>query len=445
MTRLATGTVLLLAVLALAACGGSKKTATTATSAAANGKPVSLTLWTGFTERELGVIKSVAADFQRQHPNIHVKVVGGVNDDKIVAAIRGGNAPDVAHSFSSDNTGAFCSTGAWIDLKDYMARDHVSADIFPAAPKYYTEFDGKRCALPMLADAYGLYYNKALFAKAGITHPPKTISELTADAKKLTQRNPDGSLKVVGFDPVSGFYENAAAHYGPSWGAKWVDDKGNSVLSKDPGWAKMLTWQKQLVDWYGYDKLVKFNAGAGDEFSPQQAFERGKLAMNMDGEWRVAFIKNEHPELKYGTAPFPVDDAHPELYGAGYTTGSIVGIPKTSKHQDEAWMLLKYLTTDTSALAKLTNGILNVPTTKAALKSPELRLDPKFQTFLKIFSNPHTMTTPITLVGAANQELFQSFVTKWQAGRTTDLQGGLANTDKQITEQLKNASAGHTP
>ena len=32
----------------------------------------------------------------------------------------------------------------------------------------------------------------------------------------------------------------------------------------------MLTWQKQLVDWYGYDKLVKFNAGAGDEFSPQQ-------------------------------------------------------------------------------------------------------------------------------------------------------------------------------
>ena len=67
----------------------------------------------------------------------------------------------------------------------------------------------------MLADAYGLYYNKELFAKAGITHPPKTISELTADAKKLTVRNPDGTLKVVGFDPVPGFYENAPAHYGP--------------------------------------------------------------------------------------------------------------------------------------------------------------------------------------------------------------------------------------
>ena len=34
--------------------------------------------------------------------------------------------------------------------------------------------------------------------------------------------------------------------------------------------------------------------------------------MNLDGEWRVAFIKAEHPELEYGTAPMPVDDAKPD-------------------------------------------------------------------------------------------------------------------------------------
>ena len=55
--------------------------------------------------------------------------------------------------------------------------------------------------------------------------------------------------------------------------------------------------------------------------------------MNIDGEWRIAFIKDEHPELKYGTAPFPVADAQPELYGAGYITGNIVGIPKTLEAQ----------------------------------------------------------------------------------------------------------------
>src|SRR6202008_2198900 len=95
-----------------------------------------------------------------------------------------------------------------LTLKPFMARSHISTSIFPKATMYYTQYNGTRCALPLLADTYGLYYNKALFAKAHITHPPRTISELTADAKKLTQRNPDGSLKVVGLDPFIGFYEN---------------------------------------------------------------------------------------------------------------------------------------------------------------------------------------------------------------------------------------------
>ena len=116
------------------------------------------------------------------------KSVGGINDDKIIAAIRGGNAPDVAQSFTADNTGAFCSSGGWIDLKPYMRAGHIDVSMFPPAVQTYTQFNGTRCALPMLADTYGLYYNKALFKKAGITSPPKTMSELTADAKKLTVR-----------------------------------------------------------------------------------------------------------------------------------------------------------------------------------------------------------------------------------------------------------------
>jgi multiple sugar transport system substrate-binding protein len=79
-----------------------------------DGKPVTITLWTGFSDRELGVIKGVTEDFHKKNPKITVKVLGAVDDDKIIAAARGGNSPDVAHSFSTDNTGAFCSSGAWI-------------------------------------------------------------------------------------------------------------------------------------------------------------------------------------------------------------------------------------------------------------------------------------------------------------------------------------------
>jgi multiple sugar transport system substrate-binding protein len=429
--------LLVLSASVIAGCGGSSESSSGS---------ADLTFWTGFTDRELVVMKDVVADFEKTHPDIHVKVVGGISDDKIVAAIRGGNAPDVAHSFDAGAyTGAYCSNGAWIDLADYMNQDGLSDDVFPEVPRQYSQFEGTRCALPMLADVYGLYYNKDLFAKAGLDGPPQTVSQLMDYAKKLTERNPDGSLKVVGLDPFDGFYENIAAHWAPQWGVDWVDESGKSNLAAQPGWADMLRWQKELIDWYGYDNLVRWQASAGDEFSAQNAFERGKLAMNLDGEWRVAFIGAEHPELNFGTAPLPVDDGQPDLYGSGYTSGSIIGIPKTSGHKDEAWQLLKYLATDTGALVKMTNGIRNVPTTTAALESPDVKPDEAFNIFLDIFGNPNTRTTPITLVGSANQDLVDAFVTKYQAGKVDDLEGGLADLDQQIDAQLEAAGGAQVP
>ena len=69
-----------------------------------------------------------------------------------------------------------------------------------------------------------------LFAKAGIKHPPRTISELTADAKKLTVRDSKGNIKVAGFDPVVGFYENTPERWIQQFGGKWVDSKGHSLI-----------------------------------------------------------------------------------------------------------------------------------------------------------------------------------------------------------------------
>ena len=141
----------------------------------------------------------------------------------------------------------------------------------------------------------------------------------------------------------------------------------------------------------------------------------------------------------------PVDDAQPDLYGSGYTSGSIIGIPKTSEHQDEAWQLLKYLATDTGALVKMTNGIRNVPTTTDALESPDVKPDEAFNIFLDIFGNPNTRTTPVTLVGSANQDLVDAFVTKYQAGKVDDLEGGLADLDQQIDAQLEAAGGAQVP
>jgi multiple sugar transport system substrate-binding protein len=430
-----------LALLALLAFGAAAVTATAAEGRSSS--PTKLTVWVGWSARELSVFKSVVAEYDKAHPNVDVSVLGSINDNKIVAAIRAGKAPDVVSSFNSYNVGTYCATGGWIDLTSLMKQSGITPQMFPAATRYYTQFDGKRCALPLLADTYGLYYNKALFKAAGISSPPKTMDELTADAKKLTKYNPDGSIKVLGIDPFIGFYENVPERWITSWGAKWLDKDNHSILSKEPGWSKWLTWQKKLIDSIGYNKLVRFQAGLGDEFSASNAFEVGKVAMNLDGEWRVAFIQAEHPSLDYGTAPMPVDN--PQLYGSGYINGTIIGIPKNGKHEAEAWDLVKYLTTNTHALAMLSNGLRNVPSTQASLTSKELTPDKHFATFLKIFANPNSTTSPITAAGVSYTNAVQNFATKWQAGKVSNLQSGLQSLDKQLDAMVKQAGGGGVP
>jgi multiple sugar transport system substrate-binding protein len=122
-----------------------------------------------------------------------------------------------------------------------------------------------------------------------------------------------------------------------------------------------------------------------------------------------------------------------------------VGIPKTAKNKDAAWQLIRYLTTDDHALAILSNGLRNVPTTVDSLKSSELTPDPKFKVFMDIFAHPQTATTPITAAGSANQELFQNYVVKHQAGKVPDLPATLAQADKQIDAQLAQSSGQNVP
>jgi multiple sugar transport system substrate-binding protein len=416
--------------LTLAGCTGVGSDSSGPAAGPASDQKVTLTVWSAFSDRELKGLGAVMDGFHRLHPNITIKNVGNQDDDKITQSIRGGTAPDVAISFSTDDIGQYCSSGAFQDLSGYISRDKVDLTQIPKASRDYTTFKGKRCAMPLLADVYGLYYNKALFAKAGISAPPKTMAELAADAKKLTRYNGDGSIKVAGYVPTPGYYENTVQALSPQFGAQWQDAGGRSTVATSKGWADMLKWQRSLTETLGKDKLAQFTAKAGDEYSAANDFETGKVAMIIDGEYRTAFIKAEHPDLQYGTAPFPTLD--PGAYGTAYTTGTIIGIPKGSKNTGAAWQLIKYMSTQTKPLVQLANLLGNVPTTADALRSPDLKLPAQFDTFLKLSAGGKLQNNPPSPNGGAYIKVMEDFDLKYVTGGTNDLQGGLQQAAKQI-------------
>ncbi|MFI5754670.1 ABC transporter substrate-binding protein [Streptomyces sp. NPDC051569] len=402
-----------------------------------------ITFWHGWSApAEVKAIKDNIDRFEKTHPNISVDVVGNINDDKLNQALRAGGSkgPDVVSSFTTSSVGKFCSSGAFADLKPFIEKSKLDLEkTFPKVLLEYTQFEGVRCALPLLSDAYGLYYNKDAFKEAGITAPPKTMSELAEDAKKLTKTKGD-SYEQVGLMPTYHGYETVVDHYMSSWDHAYFDQDGKSDVAKDPAFAKMFTYQKKLVDDLGgYEKLEKFRSTFGDEWGAKHPFHTGQVAMQLDGEWRLGMAEDAKVPFEIGVAPMPVADDEADSYGKGFLSGTIMGIAPQSEKQNAAWELVKYMTTDTQAVVEFANGIRNVPSTFEALTSPDLKFDPRFQTFLDIAQNPKSNTPPAALNGSAYQLTLQDFGYQYEKGGVKDLRAGLEKAAAQIDRDIEQA------
>jgi multiple sugar transport system substrate-binding protein len=146
------------------------------------------------------------------------------------------------------------------------------------------------------------------------------------------------------------------------------------------------------------------------------------------------------PNLNYGTAPLPTSPSATDLYGSGVAGGTVIGIPRGSAHEAEAWLLVRFMATDTDVLTYMANNAYNVPTTNEALNSPDLNFVPQFQTFLDAFNDPHSEYRPTTPIGEGLGTYLDNFGDEWQTGKTTDLQGGLQTATEQTTTDLQQSS-----
>ena len=402
-----------------------------------------ITFWHGWSaDSEVAAIQQTIDAFEKENPNVHVKAVGNITDDKINQSLRAGGAkaPDAVSSFTTDNVGEFCTAHAFVDLTPFLKKSEIDvASTFPKPLQDYTQFDGVRCTLPLLSDAYGLYYNKDAFKQAGITRPPRTLSEFESDAVKLTKPAGD-SFSQLGFMPNFHGYESTTTHLVAQWNPTYFDADGKSTVDSDPAFPAMFTWQKHLVDTLGgYDKLEKYRSTFGDEFGSKNPFMTGQVAMAIDGEWRAGMVDDAGVQFDYGVAPFPVPDDQADTYGKGYLSGTIIGIASTSKKQNAAWELVKYLTTDTKAVVSFANAIHNIPSTNKALESSDLDRSQAVDAFIKIAQNPNSTTTPASPNGGAYQLTLQDVGYAYESGKETDLQGSLDRAAKQIDTDIDRA------
>ncbi len=289
------------------------------------------------TESGLSQYQQAAVDeFEASHPNIKINVTTipyAEYQDRLTIAVRGGTPPDVSTVDQIWNYG-FATGGAIIPLDDYIAQsDVVKQDAYFPGAWNSAAFEGKVWGVPFNVDVWQFtFYNKALLEAAGVDPQALTTWEGLLDAApKLTNR--DKGQYAVGL--VGHLGEDTVVIMD-----SFIYSNGGSVLNEDGTCAldqpEAVDALKYMVSLLPYAPEGVANASTGDM---RELFLNGSLAT----EWWPAL---EQPTLQQSSLDWDfVNGTAPEGKTAVGTYGGWnLVVYDQSKHQDEAWEFVQFLT-----------------------------------------------------------------------------------------------------
>lgn len=233
--------------------------------------------------------------YEDKHPGVKVDVsVYSWNDvdRKVKQMVDAGDAPDLAQ------IGAYADYAAADKL--YRASDLLSIPVqadFVHELSQAGELNRVQYGMPFAASTRLLFYNKKLFAKAGISHPPTTWEQLAADARALKSAGVTTPYALP-LGPEEAQAETL--QWLLSGGGGYSDSIGNYDLDSAEnvatfGWLKDELVGKGLTGPVAPAKLNRADAFA--------AFARGEVGM-LNGHptlMKAARAKG----LKFGMVPMP--------------------------------------------------------------------------------------------------------------------------------------------
>jgi multiple sugar transport system substrate-binding protein len=377
--------------------------------------------------------------FNKVQSAIHVTAIKAVGDSQVLPEVSAGNPPDVFVNFNAADVAPWGIAGYALNLDPYIQQAHYDTSQLIPAARALSTYNGHYYAIPMLVDTEMLLINTKLFQQAGITKPPTTIEELTADALKLTKKDSAGHITQLGLAPNT-FGSDFAVTWFPVYvamfGGHLASADGKTITANCTQCVAALQWEANFYKTVGPTEIDRFLSNANQtEYSHGNVFFQGKVAMIVDGEYYTNMVPAYAPKgFQWENVPLPYPAGHPELANSGVDYGNPTMIMKGTKNPQAAFKVLEYMTSVEPTVA-MANVVRNVPQVYAALKSPNLAKDPIYRRFIQYGQGSKMTVFPVLPVSAAYQT---------ELGRIEDLvihgkmtaQAGLDKVTKDMQTQL---------
>jgi multiple sugar transport system substrate-binding protein len=303
---------------------------------AREGAPRTVRFWAMGREGE--VVQELLPEFRREHPDIRVEVQQlpwSAAHEKLLTAFVGRSTPDAAQ-LGNTWIAEFAALGAILPLDDRLAKSTAldSTRYFPGIWRTNL-IDGACFGIPWYVDTRVLFYRKDLLAEAGFDSVPPDWSGWRRAMEAICARG--GRDRYAILLPVNEWLPPVVL--GLQAGSPLLADNATRGAFREPEF-------RRAFDFF----LGLFRDGLAPPLSNNeianlyQEFARGYFAMYITGPWNIGeFRRRLPPELQssWGTAPLPGPE--PGVPGVSTAGGASLVLFRGSRHPDDAWTFLEYL------------------------------------------------------------------------------------------------------
>ena len=361
---------------------------------AGDGGPVHVQVWSMWGGEEERDFEQVLDYYNRTHPGVVLENLGAVDDAKTVRAIVAAAPPDLCTLADPGYLGALAANNALQPLDGRFQASGLKASDYTPGSLSQCRYGGHLYAVPYLLDCMALLYNKDVFRAAGLDpdKPPRTLEEMEADCRKITQRDAQGRLTRLGVRPPD------VSLLLSLYGGGFLDPKTGRITTDNPRNLEATAFDKSLMDTQGgYEAVQSFSQGFANDQGSYNPFFLGQTGMIFSGQWNTYWAYHYSPKTHYGIAPLPYPAAHPERAGTVWLGSNPFCIPRGAKHPKEAWDFLVW-TQSAEGQRRFAMSLHGIPNLRASLHDPALRTGepwrPSFGRFMDLSDSPNAAHFP---------------------------------------------------
>jgi putative chitobiose transport system substrate-binding protein len=316
---------------------------------------IELEFWTLQMMNFSGLMNSMIADYEKMHPNIHIKWVDvpfSEGEKKALTSMLAKKTPDIIN-LNPDFSAILANRGALLNMNQWVSPQERES-FLPVAWQA-ASLGRETFGLPWYLSSSVTIYNRKLFQEVGLNGPPQDNAALAAMAKTFQEKSAN-YLLMPAISDGGRFFRVLAQNGIPIW------NQHQTLVFADHGAGKTLDYWVKLYQAH----LVPAESLTEDQQAAVDRYQSGTLGLLLTGPNFLNLVRENAPEV------FRTTDVAPQFPAQSPSVDfaeMLLVIPKQAPHPREALDFALFVTNAENTL-KLSALAPVLPPHSATLQAP---------------------------------------------------------------------------